>query len=174
MHRIILSGIKHSGKSTIGWDLSSRLGLYFADLDDLILRDAEKYKTIRELFRDLGVEGFQEQEFKSLQHFLEVNENKEFVLSLGGGTIENERAVTLMDKNVSRYFLDALADDLYSRIIKNGIPPFLEGDDPYKNFKLMYDKRTAMYREWADFDIDTRDKTPLEISTIIESIVHQR
>jgi len=171
MHRIILSGIKHSGKSTIGWDLSSRLGLYFADLDDLILRDAEKYETIRELYRDLGAEGFQEQEYISLQHFLQVNENKEFVLSLGGGTIENKKAVELMSENVSRYFLDALADDLYKRIIKNGIPPFLEGDDPYKNFELMYEKRSALYREWADYDIDTRGKNPTEISSVIESII---
>ncbi|MBI9100375.1 MAG: shikimate kinase, partial [Spirochaetaceae bacterium] len=90
MQRIILAGIKHSGKSTIGWNLSAHLNLYFADLDDLILRDTEKYETVRQLYRELGAEGFQRQEKESLKLFLQTYENKSFVLSLGGGTIENK------------------------------------------------------------------------------------
>ncbi|MDA3809187.1 MAG: hypothetical protein PF518_02540 [Spirochaetaceae bacterium] len=173
MYRIILSGIKHSGKSTIGWDLSSKLGLYFADLDDLILRDAGKYETVRELYKDLGSEGFKKQEYKSLLHFLKVNKNKGFVLSLGGGTIDNEKAKNLLSGSESeiKYFLDAHCDDLYQRIIHGGIPPFLEGNDPYLNFVNMYDRRTKMYKEWADFNIDTRGLKPSEISSLIADML---
>jgi shikimate kinase len=174
MHRIILSGIKHSGKSTIGWQLSSRLGIFFADLDDLILRENSHYSTIRELYRDLGSEGFKEKEFLSLKHFLQLNFNKSFVLSLGGGTIENEKAVELLKgEDVTRYFLDASSDDLYSRIIQGGIPPFLEGDEPYINFMKMYTKRSESYKLWADREINTRGLEPSEVTTKIEALINE-
>jgi len=168
MQRIILSGIKHSGKSTIGWDISSKLGLYFADLDDLILRDSGKYKTVRELYRELGPEGFQKQEAESLEHFLKANKNKSFVLSLGGGTIENSMALKLIsDDSVDTFFLDADSSELYKRIVKGGIPPFLEGDDPFRNFEIMYNRRSALYRDWADHIINTRGLKPFDIADII-------
>lgn len=165
MHRIILAGIKHSGKSTIGWALSSQLGLFFADLDDLILRDSQKFETVRELYRTLGEEGFQMQEEQSLDHFLKVNSGKSFVLSLGGGTIENPKAIELMSRaDCTALFLDANEKDLYDRIIRGGLPPFLEGKDPEKKFKKMYDKRSSLYKKWADIIVDTREKTPKEIT----------
>ena len=211
MQRIILAGIKHSGKSTIGWDLSSKLGLYFADLDDLILRDSNKeprselrgicvrrgcgkaakntkpsspkqaseysgspnkYKTVRELYKDLGADGFKKQEMESLKHFLLVNKNKSFVLSLGGGTIENPGALELLKTgNVNSFFLDADSEALYERIIRGGLPPFLEGDDPQKNFDDMYTKRSNMYQIWAEHLIDTRGLKPPEIADIIADMV---
>jgi shikimate kinase len=174
MQRIILAGIKHSGKSTIGWELSSRLGLYFADLDDLILRDAQKYTTVRELYRDLGAEGFKNQEYVSLNHFLKVNINKSFVLSLGGGTIENPAAIELLkDGNIDSFFLDAESEVLYKRIIRGGIPPFLEGDDPLQKFEEMYYRRSKMYRNWADHQINTRNLKPKDIAGIIENHILQ-
>lgn len=174
MHRIILSGVKHSGKSTVGWSLSSQLGLYFADLDDLIIRDAEIYPTVRDLYRQLGKEGFQKQESESLKHFLEVNKGKPFVLALGGGTIENSQAVTLLrEASVHTVFLDAAEVDLFQRIAKGGLPPFLEGDNPEEKFRIMYEKRSRLYREWADAVIDTRKKTPAQICAEIAEDLDQ-
>lgn len=171
MQRIILSGIKHSGKSTVGWDLASRLGLYFADLDDLILRVNPTYTTIRQLFREEGKEGFQKEEAKSLEHFIQVNKGKSFVLSLGGGTIENEQALALLkNASVKTLYLDASEQVLLERILRGGIPPFLEGDDPSEKFKIMYQKRSNLYKSWADIIIDTREKTPAIITEEISKI----
>lgn len=172
MHKIIISGIKHSGKSTIGWRLSSKLGIFFADLDDLILKDNRQYRTIRDLYRDLGADGFKEREFKSLKHFLKTNNHHPFVLSLGGGTIENAQALELLKSDVTTYFLDAKCDDLFSRIIKGGIPPFIEGDDPYQNFVEMYDRRTSLYKSWCQIKIDTENLNPEEITAKIEALVN--
>ena len=171
MYRIIVSGIKHSGKSTIGWELSSRLGLFFADLDDLILRDSGKFENIRDLYRKLGASGFKQCEYTSLKHFLKVNSNKGFVLSLGGGTIENLPALELFKPEDNKIFLDADCSDLYSRIIRGGIPPFLEGEDPYLNFQKMYDRRTDLYKIWADKNINTRGLKPNEITDIIAKML---
>jgi len=174
MKRIILSGIKHSGKSTVGWAVASQLGLYFADLDDLILRDAAGFDSVREIFRTFGADGFQEREARSLDHFLLANEGKSFVLSLGGGTIENRSALELLDReDLSTYFLDADEKALYSRIARGGIPPFLEGENPKGKFSILYNRRSRRYRDWAAVVIDTRDKTPAEISEEIVDRISQ-
>ncbi|MBN2658191.1 MAG: hypothetical protein JXR86_14115 [Spirochaetales bacterium] len=168
MRRIILSGIKHSGKSTVGWAVASQLGLFFADLDDLILRDAEHFSSVRELFRSQGADGFKKQEYESLKHFLLGNEGKEFVLSLGGGTIENSPALTLLKRNdITTYYLDADERDLYNRIVRGGIPPFLESEDPGEKFGELYKRRAELYKNWASCIIDTRGKTPAEITSQI-------
>lgn len=171
MHRIVLSGIKHCGKSTVGWSLASRQGLFFADLDDLIIRDSGEYSSIRELFRDKGKEGFQNAEVKSLEHFLLANREKSFVLSLGGGTIENPAALDLLESgNVKTYYLHAEEDVLFERIAHGGIPPFLEGPDPRARFHTMYLHRSTLYSDWADFRIDTSGKTPQEITEEIAAL----
>lgn len=153
--------------------MSSKLSLYFADLDDLILRDAQKFTTIRELYSVLGSDGFQKREFESLSHFIEINRAKSFVLSLGGGTIENESAIELLDQSdVQTFYLDADMSALYGRIIRGGIPPFLKGDDPFKNFEGMYKKRSELYGNWAGVTVNTRGLNPLEIADIIKQQIN--
>ncbi|MBI9099919.1 MAG: hypothetical protein JEY91_15670, partial [Spirochaetaceae bacterium] len=73
----------------------------------------------------------------------------------------------LNEADVQTYFLDADLSVLYDRIIKGGIPPFLEGANPLTEFKAMYQKRTALYASWADFRIDTRGLTALEVTSKI-------
>jgi len=156
MKRIILSGIKHSGKSTVGWALASQLGLYFADLDDLILRDADGFDSVRDIYR------------------IQANEGKDFVLSLGGGTIENQAALELLNReDVSTYYLDADEKALFNRIARGGIPPFLEGENPKEKFGILYEKRSELYRNWASVIIDTRGKTPAKITEEIAVKISQ-
>lgn len=174
MYRIILSGIKHSGKSTVGWALASRLRIYFADLDDLILRDTQKYASIRNLYKEEGKSGFQKREAESLNHFFMTTRGKSFVLSLGGGTVENREAFHMLKhSDVSSYYLDASEEDLYQRIMHGGIPPFLEGENPVAIFSELYRRRSDLYLKWADHIIDTRGKTPAQISGEIEASINQ-
>lgn len=174
MCRIILTGIKHSGKSTVGWALSSRLGLFFADLDDLILRDSPEYMSIRQLFRERGKSDFQARETSCLEHFLLANREKSFVLSLGGGTVENSDAVRILKNSDTRIcYLHADEKVLFDRIIRGGIPPFLEGPDPEAIFREIFRLREKLYRNWADYIIDTRGKSPAEITEEIAGISGQ-
>lgn len=69
------------GKSTIGKRLSKLLNLSFIDLDMFI--ESKYHKTISELFKEKGEDGFREIEKKSL---IEVSEIEDVVISTGGGT----------------------------------------------------------------------------------------
>jgi len=150
---IVISGIKHSGKTTLGQMLASRLNSAWYDLDQLILHRPENshWPTIRDLYREKGKEYFQQQETEAARNYLKrFNPGTQYaVLSLGGGTIENESAMKeIRDKGLVLYF--AVEEEiLLERILKGGIPPFLSQEDPAGDFHKLYVERDTLNRKLA-------------------------
>lgn len=69
-----------SGKSTIGRKLAQKLNLDFIDLDTYI--ESRNFKTVSQIFKDLGEDGFRQLEHKAL---LEVSQFENVVIATGGG-----------------------------------------------------------------------------------------
>ena len=80
MRRIFLIGYMGAGKSTLGKWLAKVMNLEFLDLDDFIV--ARQHKTIKEIFTEVGEDGFRQIERRSLE---EVAAYENVVISLGGG-----------------------------------------------------------------------------------------
>lgn len=81
MQRIFLIGYMGAGKTTLGRSLAEVMGLEFIDLDHFI--EARQHKTVKEIFAEVGEEGFRKIERASLE---EVAQYENVVISLGGGT----------------------------------------------------------------------------------------
>ena len=81
MKRIFLIGYMGAGKTTMGKALSKVLDLPFIDLDNFI--EGRYHKTIKDIFADVGEEGFRRIERTSLE---EVAAYEDVIISLGGGT----------------------------------------------------------------------------------------
>jgi len=79
---ITLTGFMGTGKSSVGWSLSRRLGLPLVDTDDLVEENARM--TIPEIFARHGEEYFRDIETAALRQALE---NSGIVLSTGGGIL---------------------------------------------------------------------------------------
>jgi shikimate kinase len=79
--RIIIVGYMGSGKTTVGKALSKDLGLPFYDLDWYI--ESRMHKTVKQIFDEVGEEGFRRIE-RSMLH--EVAEFENVIISCGGGT----------------------------------------------------------------------------------------
>ena len=78
---IILIGYMGAGKTTLGKALSQNLGTDFCDLDWYI--EEQCGKTIPDIFRESGEEGFRQIEREMLH---EVIGKKNAVIAVGGGT----------------------------------------------------------------------------------------
>lgn len=153
MQNIILFGVKHCGKSTLGKLLACNNNILFYDLDDEILKICENELTIREIYKKVGLEKFKELEVIAIKKIFSENFDKQIVLSLGGGTIENQEAINLFRNNALLIYIDGLPEILYSRIIETGIPPFLSQENPWEDFLKLYEKRKALCLELSDFSI---------------------
>ena len=71
---IVLMGIKHCGKSTLGKALASRLECPFFDTDDLITELTQK--TPRQIFTEQGAEGFEKAECNACKALAKKSEDE--------------------------------------------------------------------------------------------------
>ena len=142
MH-IILLGYMASGKSTIGKQLSKKLGIPFLDLDTYIYE--KENKSVSEIFSQNGEIYFRKKEH---EYLMEVLENQQdFILSLGGGTPCYANNIELiLNKNSISIYLKASIQTLSNRLLKNKnlrpLVAFLE-DDQVPEFiaKHLFERR---------------------------------
>lgn len=155
--KIVLMGIKHCGKSTMGRMLAKNQNLDFYDIDQFIVQNYNQKQglSVREIFIKEGEKHFREIEALSaciLNKRIKPNTNA--VIALGGSTIENEKAIECVAMCATMVYLKENADILYKRIIKNGIPPFIDKNTPYKSFLRIYENRSKLYEKRADLIVD--------------------
>ena len=81
MKSIIIIGYMGAGKTTVGKALAKELGVMFYDLDWYI--ESRMRKTVKQIFDEIGEEGFRKIE-RNMLH--EVAEFENVVVSCGGGT----------------------------------------------------------------------------------------
>jgi shikimate kinase len=168
---LVLSGIKHCGKTTLGNMLANRKGCAWYDLDQLVLNfpAANHYPTVRDLFIAEGVERLRELEAEAVKQVLKRFNpgTKAAVISLGGGTIENREAMDMLKQEGSIVYLYLPEALLYERIMAKGRPPFLSEDHPREDFHEIFIKRDMMNRESADLVVDLAEASPEENLQII-------
>lgn len=145
MMRIFLTGYMGAGKTTLGKALASKLGLAFIDLDWYI--EERFHKTVGELFKERGENGFRELE-RSMLH--EVADFENVVISTGGGAPCFFDNMEFMNRTGQTVFLDVRPDVLFRRLrIAKQQRPILQGkeDDELKSFIVQaLEKRMPFYR----------------------------
>ncbi len=169
MNHIALAGVKHTGKSTKGRLLAQSHKGIFTDLDDLIVEMLPRGYTIREWYREKGAESFMELESSALENYLNKPEDGFRCLALGGGTLENPSARKQL--KASSLCLCGLIDReevLLERILRKGIPPFLDSSHPEESFHRLYEQRNRTIRECSDILVDMDGLTMDEAVKAIE------
>ncbi len=149
MVKLFFAGIKHSGKSTFARLVASSLALSFADSDDLILERIHS-DSIRSFYRECGKESFMEEEYNAIKDYKE----DKAVIALGGGASDNAKLLSLIKKEGKLIYLKREENDMLPVILADGIPPFLDKENPEKSFHELYARRDRIYSENADLIID--------------------
>lgn len=132
MIRIFLTGYMGAGKTTLGKAFARELGLTFIDLDWYI--EERFHRTISELFRERGEDGFRRLE-QSMLH--EAGEFEDIVISTGGGTPCFFDNMDYMNSQGQTVFLDVPVDVLFRRLrVATQQRPILQGktDDELRTF----------------------------------------
>lgn len=113
MQRIFLIGYMGAGKTTLGRSLAKVMGLEFIDLDHFI--EARQHKTVKEIFAEVGEEGFRKIERASLE---EVAQYENVVISLGGGTPCFFDNMEVVNRSGVSVYLKPSEEVLLMRLIK--------------------------------------------------------
>ena len=161
MPSILLMGMKHTGKTTLGKKLAETLRRQFYDLDDIIVSiyrenvPAAVDATCRTIYATHGREYFQALEGAGAARLSTcIRKGPAITAALGGGIISNPDALETLRNAGCKVVLTAQPEELFKRIARRGIPPFLEGPDPYRRFLELFKQRTEGYASIADYVVD--------------------
>jgi shikimate kinase len=153
-----------SGKSTIGRQLAQTLNKAFHDSDKEI--EERTGASISLIFEIEGEPGFRKREQTVIN---ELSQLRDIVLATGGGAVTTPNNRSYLKQRGFVVYLRAPAERLFARTHRDRNRPLLQTAQPRRKFDDMLKQREPLYREVADFIIDTEGRS---VKQVIDEIGH--
>lgn len=157
---LVLVGFMGSGKTSVGQEISRRLGAEFLDLDDRIERVAGS--SVREIFATRGERGFREMEGEAIREAVSIAGR---VIATGGGAFQTEENRRLLKGYAPVVFLDVTPGAAASRLSGDRTRPLLPGNGTSGEREIgnMMNARRPAYAE-ADLTVSTDGITVSQVA----------
>lgn len=117
---LALSGFMGSGKSVVGAAVAERLGWRFWDLDEEV--EALAGAEVATIFAERGEPAFRAIESRALEDVIALASERDALVALGGGTLEDPANRLLLQKTGSLVFLDVTTELAWERSAGSGRP----------------------------------------------------
>lgn len=167
--KLVLLGYMACGKTTIAKQLALEIGVKHIDLDAYI--EKKEQQTIPEIFKKKGEIYFRLIENTFLKELLLSNKN--FILSVGGGTPCYANNMELILKYSNSIYLKGSINTLFERLVKEKeLRPLINeiSDDKLKEFISKHLFERYEYYEKANTIINVNDKSIIDINKEIITI----
>ena len=160
---IALVGMPGCGKSTVGRHLARQLGWRFVDSDHEIERQIGG--SIRTFFEQQGEVTFRDLEQQTIAA---LTQQSEMVLATGGGAALREANRRALKAGCKVVYLRSTPEELFRRLRHDTQRPLLQVRDPLKRLRDLFHERDPLYRDAADFQIETgRPSVPNLVNMIL-------
>jgi shikimate kinase len=174
--KLVLTGLRGTGKSTVGRILAERLRWDFFDTDALVEERAGA--TIRQLFEKYGEPHFRKLECEIVREY--APRDKAVVATGGGAILDSGNIAALKNKGFVVH-LTATPAELWRRISRDPLtcssrPKLLqEADSGIDELKKLMLARAAAYARARDVEVWVEDRSPDEIAeaTLLLLKAHQ-
>ena len=137
---VALIGHMGSGKSVLGRIIAKQLNIYHIDTDEEVSKFENS--TINDIFLTKGETYFRNLESKIIVKSLD---QKNVVLSLGGGSILNEQIRNKLQSHSITVFLDLNINDLEKRLAHSHKRPLLKNVNVFSKLKELDTQRRKYY-----------------------------
>ena len=139
-----------AGKSTVGKLLAKKLGRRFLDADHVI-EDRCGVK-IPVIFEMEGEDGFRKREAQVIK---DITAEPDVILATGGGAVLLPENRQFLSERGTLIYLHANPMELWHRTKGGEGRPLLKNGDAKKILENLYASRDPLYREIADYVIET-------------------
>ena len=164
--KIILTGYRATGKSSIGKILADLLGFGFIDTDQTI--EKRQGETIAEMVGRGGWDLFRRKEEDML---LELVRSRNKVIATGGGSVMHENAWEKLRQNALAVWLTADVKTICQRLAADSetdeLRPALTEMGTLDEISMVLSQRQPIYEKSSDLTINTEGKTPQEVAEFI-------
>ena len=158
---ITFCGMMGAGKSIIGKKFAKLINFNFIDTDALI--EQKTGKTIDQIFTDFGENYFRKHEESIISNILY---KKNYIFSLGGGSITNKKLRNIIKKNSFNIYLEVEVDILSKRLANSKNRPLINEKNIVEKLVKLKNKREKFYKE-ADLIIKNDKTTSNAIKELI-------
>jgi len=167
--RIILTGYRASGKTTVGKLLALLIKVPFYDSDYLVEEAAGA--SIKNIVAHQGWEHFRNRETEVLR---QLSAKDDCVIATGGGALLAPENVEILKKMGLIIWLNAPTGDIISRLKTDAEndatrPPFTN-DAIERETSAVLEERLPLYQKTADIKVNTAGKTAAQVA---EEIYHR-
>jgi shikimate kinase len=152
-HNLVLTGFMGSGKTTVGQELASRLGMEFVDTDELI---ESRHGPIVAIFAEDGEARFRELEAQVAR---ELGERKGLVIATGGRMVLDPDNRKELSRYGQIFCLVATPEEIHHRIVSDELRrdrPLLHDDDPRGRIIELMRERHHAYQRFTQVVTDQR------------------
>ncbi len=160
---IFLIGFMGSGKTSVGWRLSQRLGYYFLDMDQQI--EKEERCKISQLFKEKGESFFRQLETQLLSRLVSLQNT---VVSTGGGIVTTEGNLEIMKRIGKVVYLKLSPEAVYQRLKYDTSRPLLQTENVEEQIRALLEKRESLYAQ-ANSIVGVQDRS---VNQITSQIIH--
>ena len=165
--KVILTGYRATGKTSIGKSLAKRLDINFLDMDKVI--EERQGSSIRQMVAEHGWAFFREQEKSLLE---ELIPQTGLVIATGGGAIMHQETWQKLMKTGLCVLLTADTETIRHRLLEDEnsatLRPSLTGKDIGREINEVLSERLPLYRQGSHLAIDTSSRS---IDDIVLEIV---
>lgn len=165
-NKVILTGYRATGKSSIGQKLASLLDMEFLDMDKII--EERQGCSIREMVAEQGWDFFRSKEKQLLE---ELVSKSDIVIATGGGAILHQDMWQKLKETGLAVWLSADEETICKRLASDALTeeqrPSLTGQDIQKEISDVLAEREPLYRAGSHLTIDTSKKS---VDEIVETI----
>ncbi len=152
---IVLIGMPAVGKSTVGVLLAKRLGYAFLDTDVYI--QSREGRRLSEIIEAEGLEAFcgiEESHVLTVRH-------RHHIIATGGSVVYGEKAMAHLGASGLIVHLDVSLSTLKKRLTDTVARGVVMA--PGHTLDTLYEERHALYRKYADINIDCGTLSPDEV-----------
>jgi shikimate kinase len=164
--KVILTGYRATGKTSIGKILADMLGFDFIDTDRAI--EERQGESIIEMVGRGGWDLFRKKEEDML---LELCRRNNIVIASGGGSVMHENAWKKLRKNALSVWLTVDVKTICLRLAADGNTddqrPTLTEMGTMDEISMVLAERQPLYEKSSDLIIDTERKAPEEVAEVI-------
>lgn len=159
---IVLIGFMGSGKSSVGRILEQEMGWPRFDTDELV--SARLGRPIPEIFAEFGEDKFREAESEVVE---ELPATAPAIIVTGGGIVLRASNVQFLRRAGTLVHLEADEETLFRRVSRRKTRPLLQTENPRATLAELLRVRLPLYREAADFQVDTSRLTHQEVAAAV-------
>ena len=166
MKNIVLYGFMGCGKTTVGKRLAVLGGRPFADMDEMIERQAGL--TVNEIFERHG-----EREFRRRENAVcaMLGEKQGFVIAAGGGALLDRRNRRALAENSVLVWLNIDEETAWRRLQGDSSRPLLTQPDKRKAMHNIFITRYPQYKSISDYIVNGEQSPDAVAREIIKELL---